>query len=158
MHLARRTSNINIMPLSFIVNPNAPVPIFRQIADGLRASIARGTYAPGELIPSVRALAEELGVNPNTAQKAVAEVERDGLIESERGRGMVVRAGTRVQARASGDEAVSAHLVEAARLAVAVGLTEDRFEQLARRALKTAANDVKQTNSQDSDAQRGGRP
>lgn len=150
------------MPLPFLVNPSAPVPIFRQIADGLRASIARGTYAPGELIPSVRALAEELGVNPNTVQKAVAEVERDGLIESERGRGMVVRAGTRVQARASGDEAISKHLAEAARLAIAVGLTDERFELLARRSFKVAVestNLAKNSNrSTSSESQQGGRP
>jgi len=141
------------MALPFIINPNAPVPIFRQIADGLRVSIARGTFAPGELIPSVRALAEELGVNPNTVQKAVAEVERDGLIESERGCGMVVRAGKRVQARASGEEAVSTHLSEAARLAFVAGISDDRFEQLARRALRIASNESKVS----SDSQQGGR-
>jgi GntR family transcriptional regulator len=144
------------MPLPFLINPNAPVPIFRQIADGLRASIARGTYAPGELIPSVRTLAEELGVNPNTVQKAVADVERDGLIESERGRGMVVRAGTRVQARASGDEAVLAHLGEAARVAFAAGLTQERFELLARRALKSAADNQRLVGPTVGEAQQGG--
>jgi GntR family transcriptional regulator len=126
------------MPLPFLVNPAAPVPIFQQIADGLRAAIGRGAFPAGGLLPSVRAIAEELGVNPNTVHKAVAELERDGLVEAERGRGMVVRPGTRSQARASGDDAVSSQLAGAARLAAAAGMAEDRFEQLARRAFAAA--------------------
>ncbi|MFN9077788.1 MAG: GntR family transcriptional regulator [bacterium] len=127
------------MPLPFLVNPNAPVPIFRQIADGFRAAIGRGGYAAGDLLPSVRAIAEDLGVNPNTVHKAIAELERDGLVAAERGRGMVVLAGTRAQARASGDEAVMQHLAEAARLAAAAHMDGERFEQLARRAMRAAS-------------------
>jgi GntR family transcriptional regulator len=129
------------MPLPFLVNPSAPVPIFQQIAEGLRAAIGRGAFAPGSLLPSVRSVAEELGVNPNTVHKAITELERDGLVEAERGRGMVVRPGTRSQARASGDEAVGQHLEAAARLAVAGGVTVDRFEQLARRAHAAASQE-----------------
>lgn len=127
------------MQLPFLVNPNAAVPIFRQIADGLRAAIGRGSLAPGDLLPSVRQIAEELAVNPNTVHKAVAELEREGLVEAERGRGMVVRAGTRSMARASGDEAVLAHLIEAARLADSAGMSADRFDLLVRRAQRAAA-------------------
>jgi GntR family transcriptional regulator len=126
------------MPLPFLVNPAAPVPIFQQIADGLRAAIGRGTFPAGSLLPSVRAIAEELGVNPNTVHKAITELERDGLVAAERGKGMVVRPGMRSQARASGDEAVGQQLDAAARLAVAAGITPDRFEQLARRAYSAA--------------------
>ena len=127
------------MPLPFLVNPNASVPIFRQIADGLRAAIGRGSLAPGDLLPSVRQIAEELAVNPNTVHKAVAELEREGLVAAERGRGMVVRAGTRSIARASGDEAVLSLLVDAARLAEASGMSGDKFDQLVRRAQRAAA-------------------
>jgi GntR family transcriptional regulator len=128
------------MPLPFLVNPNASVPIFRQIADGLRAAIGRGSLAPGDLLPSVRQIAEELAVNPNTVHKAVAELEREGLVAAERGRGMVVRAGTRSIARASGDEAVLSLLVDAARLAEASGMSGDKFDQLVRRAQRAAAS------------------
>lgn len=127
------------MPLPFLVNPNAAVPIFRQIADGLRAAIGRGSLAAGDLLPSVRQIAEELAVNPNTVHKAVAELEREGLVEAERGRGMVVRAGTRSLARASGDEAVLALLSDAARMAEASGMSAEKFDQLLRRAQRAAA-------------------
>jgi len=133
--------HLNTMPLPFLVNPSAPVPIFQQIADGLRAAIGRGAFPAGTLLPSVRSIAEELGVNPNTVHKAITELERDGLVAAERGRGMVVRPGTRSQARASGDEAVAQHLEAAARLAVAAGVAADRFEQLARRAHAAATQE-----------------
>ncbi|MBM4099013.1 MAG: GntR family transcriptional regulator [Planctomycetes bacterium] len=45
------------MLLPFLVNPSAPVPIFQQIADGLRAAIGRGAFPAGSLLPSVRAIA-----------------------------------------------------------------------------------------------------
>jgi GntR family transcriptional regulator len=126
------------MPLPFLVNPNAPVPIYRQIADGFRAAIGRGAYAAGDLLPSVRGIAEELGVNPITVHKAIAALERERLVAAERGKGMIVLAGRRAQARASGDEAVMQHLAEAARLAAAAHMDNERFEQLARRAMRAA--------------------
>ncbi len=127
------------MPLPFLVNPASATPIFRQIADGLRGAIARGSLPPGTLIPSVRAIAEELGVNPNTVHKAVAELERDGLVQAERGRGMVVLQGTRSQARASGEDALLEVLMQAVRLAADAGVSQERFETLLRRARKQQA-------------------
>ena len=55
-------------------------PLYLQIADRLRAEIIRGRYAPGDRMPSVRDLAYEAAVNPNTMQRAVGELERDALI------------------------------------------------------------------------------
>lgn len=57
-------------------------PVYLQIIDELYLRISSGTYKPGERIPSVRDLAEEARVNPNTMQKALAEVEREGYIIS----------------------------------------------------------------------------
>lgn len=122
------------MPLPFLVNPSSPAPIFRQIADGLRAAIGRGAIPAGELLPSVRVIAEELGVNPNTVHKAVADLERDGLVAAERGRGMVVLTGTRQQARTAGEEALVDALSDVVRQARAAGLSNERLEQLLRRA------------------------
>ena len=125
-------------PLGFVLNAESPVPIFRQIVDGLRASIARGSVATGQLLPSVRTLAEELGVNPNTVQKAFSELEREGLVASERGRGMVVLGGMRQSAKAAGEDAVLNRLADAVRHARAVGLSDERFETLLRKAKKLA--------------------
>ena len=66
-------------------------PIFEQIVAGVKAAIARGELAPGEKLPSARALAEELKVNPNTVIRAFLELEREGITETRRGLGTYVR-------------------------------------------------------------------
>ena len=65
-------------------------PIYSQIVEQIKLHIARGEYLPGHKIPAVRELAVEAGVNPNTMQKALAELERDGLLYSERTSGRFV--------------------------------------------------------------------
>lgn len=60
------------------------LPIYLQIIQILKADIARGKYQTGEKLPAVRELAQTAGVNPNTMQKALAELERDGLVKSQR--------------------------------------------------------------------------
>lgn len=66
------------------------VPIYSQIIDQMRNCIARGEFGPGDKIPAVRELAMGAGVNPNTMQKALAELEREGLLFSERTSGRFV--------------------------------------------------------------------
>lgn len=65
-------------------------PVYIQIMDEIKLRIVSGRYKPGERIPSVRDLAEEARVNPNTMQKALAEIERDGYIISLRTSGKYV--------------------------------------------------------------------
>lgn len=57
-------------------------PVYYQVAERIRQSIITGEYAPGEQIPSVRQLALEAAVNPNTIQHAFSELEDQGMIES----------------------------------------------------------------------------
>ena len=65
-------------------------PIYSQLTQRLTEAIVSGIYAPGEKLPSVRELAAEAGVNPNTVQRALAELERDGLVFSQRTAGRFV--------------------------------------------------------------------
>ena len=65
-------------------------PIHAQLMERVERRIVSGTLAPGERLPSVRALALEAGVNPNTVQKALTELERGGLIYSQRTAGHFV--------------------------------------------------------------------
>jgi GntR family transcriptional regulator len=67
-----------------------PRPIGRQIMDGVRTKIATGDLAPGDQLPSVRGLAQQLMVNPNTVAKAYAELATEGWIESRQGLGLYV--------------------------------------------------------------------
>ena len=65
-------------------------PIFLQIAEKLEADIACRKYEPGQRLESVRELAQQAGVNPNTMQRALAELERSGIVHSRRGEGRYV--------------------------------------------------------------------
>ncbi|MEL7058566.1 MAG: GntR family transcriptional regulator [Acidobacteriota bacterium] len=67
-----------------------PRPVFRQIVDEVRRKIASGELAAGARLPSVRALAMQLTVNPNTVAKAYAELTAEGLAEARRGVGLFV--------------------------------------------------------------------
>lgn len=72
------------------VDPEAG-PIFEQIADGVAAALARGELEPGDRLPSARALAEALRVNPNTVIRAFEVLEREGITETRRGLGTFIR-------------------------------------------------------------------
>ena len=65
-------------------------PIYAQLIGQIRAGIVSGAFSPGERLPSVRDLAMEAGVNPNTMQRALTELERDGLVYSQRTSGRYV--------------------------------------------------------------------
>ena len=72
------------------ITTGGKIPIYRQIIDQMRSSIAVGKIAVGEPLPSVRGLATELVINPNTIAKAYAVLVNDGVIESKQGRGYFV--------------------------------------------------------------------
>ncbi len=65
-------------------------PIYLQIVEQLELAICSGVYKPGEKIPSVRDLAAQAGVNPNTMQRALAELERKGIVVTFRTNGRTV--------------------------------------------------------------------
>ena len=76
------------MNLNLAINTGSATPIYKQITDQVRLAVATGRLAVGDQLPSVRALAEELVVNPNTVARAYTDLAREGLIESRAGRGV----------------------------------------------------------------------
>ncbi len=72
------------------IEPESPVPIYVQIEDQVRALIAAGQLRPGDQLPTIRQLAVDLGVNYNTVARAYLELERAGVITTQRGRGTFV--------------------------------------------------------------------
>ncbi|MDN5294172.1 MAG: GntR family transcriptional regulator [Eubacteriales bacterium] len=71
----------------FYIDPASGVPIYLQIINQVKKAAATGLLKPGDRLPSVRDLATELTVNPNTIAKAYHELEREGIIYTERGKG-----------------------------------------------------------------------
>src|SRR5262245_1824802 len=72
------------------ITTGSGAPIYRQIGDQVRLGVATGALAPGDPMPSVRALADRLVINVNTVAKAYAELVRDGVLESQQGLGFFV--------------------------------------------------------------------
>jgi GntR family transcriptional regulator len=78
------------MALQLRINTGSNLPIYRQIADQIRQAIATRVLKPGETLPSVRGLAEQLVINPNTVARAYSELAREGLVDSSQGLGFFV--------------------------------------------------------------------
>ena len=76
--------------ITFSLDLKSGVPIYRQIQDQIRYGIASGRLRQGEQLPTVRALAVDLSVNPNTVIKAYSELEREGVLTTEQGSGTFV--------------------------------------------------------------------
>lgn len=72
------------------VDPTLPVPIWSQIEDAIRYLVASGALRPGEAVPSVRDLAREQRINPNTVAKAYQRLAEGGILETRRGEGTFV--------------------------------------------------------------------
>jgi GntR family transcriptional regulator len=73
------------------VDPRSGVPIYLQIIEQVKRSVALGILQAGEQLPTVKQLALDLTINPNTVVRAYRELERDGVIEIAAGRGSFVR-------------------------------------------------------------------
>ena len=82
------------------ITTGAGTPIYRQIVEQVRLGVATGLLGAGDAMPSVRSLAEQHVVNPNTVVKAYAELVRDGILESHHGKGFFVAEKRQVYSRA----------------------------------------------------------
>ncbi len=78
------------MALEFKISTGSDVPIYRQIVDQVRKAVATGSLSEGDQLPSVRSLAEQLVVNPNTVARSYGELVRNGVAESRQGKGLFV--------------------------------------------------------------------
>src|SRR3954452_19899334 len=76
--------------MQIVINPNEGVPIYIQIVNQVKHLVASGRLAPGEEIPPIRVLAEQLVVNPNTVARAYLELERAGIVTKRHGSGTYV--------------------------------------------------------------------
>lgn len=73
------------------IDPRSPTPLYEQIAARIRVAVASGDLRPGEALPSVRALARELRVNPATVVQAYRDLAIDGFVEMRHGQGTFVQ-------------------------------------------------------------------
>jgi len=109
-----------------LIDPKSNVPIFRQIADQLNSAIDAGVYKSGESLPSLRSLAVDIKVNPNTVQRAYDALEREGIVETRRGVGIFVAA-TDPRNRSAVERKIIGQLSKVIRQGTKSGLTPDRL-------------------------------
>ncbi|MGZ3497900.1 MAG: GntR family transcriptional regulator [Vulcanimicrobiaceae bacterium] len=125
------------MPAIFTVDPRSGVPIYLQLIEQVKRSVALGVLQPGEQLPTVKQLALDLTINPNTVARAYRDLERDAVIETAPGRGSFVRDNGTAQApaRAAATDIAKDVLVQAVREAKSVGLTRAQTNELFSSAL-----------------------
>ncbi len=112
------------------VEASSAVPIYEQIADQIVYMVASGDLVAGDPMLSVRELSVKLGINPNTVVRAYQELERMGVIEPVRGRGMFITPDAAKTCRDRRKELIRDTVKATVREAVSAGLTADDLHAL----------------------------
>jgi GntR family transcriptional regulator len=120
------------MPVVLTVDPRSGVPIYLQVIEQVKRSVAIGVLGAGEQLPTVKQLALDLTINPNTVAKAYRELERDGVIETSPGRGSFVKSnGVKDTTKAAATDVARDAIDGAVREAKSIGLDAEEIRSLA---------------------------
>lgn len=124
------------MPVVLTIDPRSGVPIYLQVIEQVKRSVAVGVLGAGEQLPTVKQLALDLTINPNTVAKAYRELERDGVIETSPGRGSFIKTnGMAETTKAAATDVARDALTSAVREAKSVGLSAEEIRNLANAAI-----------------------
>jgi GntR family transcriptional regulator len=86
----KRSTEIEIQAFAFRLDGHSGVPVYRQLIDQVQAAVASGVLAVGDQLPTVRQVAVDLAINPNTVLRAYREMEIRGLLDSQQGTGTFI--------------------------------------------------------------------
>jgi len=124
------------MPFEISIVTGSEVPIYRQIVDQICRGIATGLLEPGDQLPSVRVLAEQLVINPNTVRKTYADLVRQGILESRHGKGVFVAPRRAVYTKSERLRRIDANLEAFVNEGVYLGFTPEEMQQVLQRKLR----------------------
>ena len=124
------------------VDPSSSVPVFLQIVQEVKSVIARGGYVPDEMIPSVRQMAAQILVNPNTVARAYRELERDKVIYTRRGLGVFVTANAPQTCNVDRRRDIYSLLKQIATQAGRAGISEDEVRDTLERVMGDDAEEL----------------
>ncbi|MBC5826149.1 MAG: GntR family transcriptional regulator [Candidatus Eremiobacteraeota bacterium] len=111
------------MSAVFTVDPRSGVPVYLQLKEQIKRAVALGSLSPGEQLPTVKQLAVDLTLNPNTIARVYRELEHDEVIATSPGKGSFVRSNGQPDAlRKNLDSVASRSMNEAVREAKGIGL------------------------------------
>ncbi len=123
----------------FRLDLHSGVPVYRQLIDQVRGGIASGALAAGDQLPTVRQLAVDLEINPNTVVRAYRELELGGLLETHQGTGTFISVQKLKRADAERERQLAQIVTDAVSRAGAAGFTvDDLIEELRGRTQETA--------------------
>lgn len=123
--------------MNLTLDTSGATPIYQQVVEQIQRRIAQGALSPGDPVPSVRQLALELTINPNTVARAYLELEYQGILHKRPGQGTYVSADAPVAARKEGARLVAALLERAAAEAAIFGIDPVELEALYRKATRS---------------------
>jgi GntR family transcriptional regulator len=126
-------------------NPSSGVPIYLQLMEQVKHSIETGALRPGEQLPGIRPLAEELVINPNTVAKAYRELEHEGVIDLRQGAGAFVSAhagAKKLTEKLRAAQAVVAAAIDKLR---ARGVTDEEIRRLVEAELAAVSREGRPT-------------
>jgi len=119
-----------VVLMLFHSNPSLGVPIYLQLMEQVKHAVETGALRPGDQLPGIRPLAEELVINPNTVAKAYRELEHEGIVELRHGAGAFIAGAARdkkLTDKVRAGQGVIASAVDKLRRA---GLSEDEIRRL----------------------------
>lgn len=117
------------MSLNININTGSSVPIYKQITEQVRMAVATGRVTVADQLPSVRALAETLVLNPNTVARAYADLAREGVIETRPGRGVFIIPKRKVLSREEGRRRLEPLINTLISEGLAMDFTPDELQQ-----------------------------
>lgn len=130
------------MPLEISITTGSTVPIYRQIADQVCRAAATGKLAEGEQMPSVRALAEQLVINPNTVARTYADLIREGVLEAHKGKGVFVARRRAVYTRTERLRRLQASLDGYVNEGIYLGFSPDELRDALERKLRPLESSI----------------
>ena len=122
--------------LFFDINTSNGVPVYEQVARQIVSAIASGGLDAGQMVPSVREMAKELAINPNTVSRAYRQLQDNGVLETVRGSGVAVASGAKAKCKSMRSQAIRgriAHVIIEARLSQ---LTDDEILKMIQSEMK----------------------
>ncbi len=123
------------------IDPSNGIAIYDQVVRQVKFAVAQGAVKPGNLIPSVREMARELAINPNTVARAYQQLQADGVLEQVRGTGMEVAADAVKQCKIERQKMIQDRIRQAFVEAKQSGLEGDELRQIVEKQLSSILRD-----------------
>ncbi|MDA1049109.1 MAG: GntR family transcriptional regulator [Planctomycetota bacterium] len=123
------------------INPSNGIAIYDQVVRQVKFAVAQGAVKPGNLVPSVREMARELAINPNTVARAYLQLQADGVLEQVRGMGLEVADDAVKQCKSERQKMIQDRIRQALVEAKQSGLEGDELRQIIEKQLTSVLRD-----------------